>query len=362
VDTAPRSVLFVRLSALGDVARALPVLDAARRSWPRARLGWVVEERCAGLLRGHPQLDQLVVLPRKELSLALRRFDLARVARLLRDCAGELGNAGAGAPFQLAIDLQGNLRSGLVSAASRAESRVAFAPPWGREGGWRMATRLVAPRADIEHEAERALWLLEACGARVAQARAHVPLHPARLVAISAALASLDARAPVVLHPGVSSFGALKAWPPGRWAALAALLARRVPVLVSFGPGEERLARGVVEAARHPRVQLAPACADVESLAALLSLASAVVAADTGPLHLAAALDRPVVGLHGAKDPRRFGAVSASGRARAVSASAWCAPCERRHCPATTCMQALDERRVERALRELLEAQPSASR
>ncbi len=354
-------MLFVRLSALGDVARSLPVLDAARRSWPRAKIGWVVEERCAGLLRGHPQLDQLVVLPRMELSQALRRFDFARVAWLLRGCARELGLGCDGSPYELAIDLQGNLRSGVVAAASRAPCRVAFAPPWGREGGWRMATRLVAPPAGVEHEAERALALLAACGACVADSRAHVPLEPVRLAAMDAALAQLDARDPIVLHPGVSRFGALKAWPAVRWSALAVRLSTRGPVLVSFGPGEEELARCVVEASGVASVRLAPACDAVETLAALLSRARAVVAADTGPLHLAAALDRPVVGLHGAKDPRRFGPSSASGRVRALAAGAWCAPCERRRCPATTCMQALDEERVEAALLELLAAAAPSS-
>jgi ADP-heptose:LPS heptosyltransferase len=358
VDTSPRSVLFVRLSALGDVARSLPVLDAARRSWPGARLGWVVEERCAGLLRGHPQLDQLVVLPRRELARAWRSFDLARLARLVRDSARELVDE----PHELAIDLQGNWRSGLVAAASRAPERVAYAPPFGREGGHRMATRLVEPPAGVVHEGERALALVAACGAGVAGARAHVPLDPARLAAVDAALLASDALEPIVLHPGVSGFGALKAWPAGRWSALAARLSEHAPVLVSFGPQEERLAQGVVAAAGAARVRLAPACLDVESLAALLSRARAVVAADTGPLHLAAALDRPVLGLYGAKDPRRFGPASASGRALALSAEAWCAPCERRRCPATTCMQALDEERVEAALLGLLAPAAPASR
>jgi ADP-heptose:LPS heptosyltransferase len=182
-----------------------------------------------------------------------------------------------------------------------------------------------------------------------------VTVDSARLAAMDAALASLDARDPIVLHPGVSAFGALKAWPARRWGALAARLSARWPVLVSFGPGEDDLARTVVQSSGSVGVRLAPACDAVESLSALLARARAVVAADTGPLHLAAALNRPVVGLYGAKDSRRFGPASASGRARVVHADAWCAPCERRRCPATTCMQALDEVRVERALLELLE-------
>ena len=80
--TSARRILIVRLGALGDVVHALPLLDALRRALPDARLGWLVEERNASVLVDHPQLDRLVIFPRRELSALVRRGQLVAALRI----------------------------------------------------------------------------------------------------------------------------------------------------------------------------------------------------------------------------------------------------------------------------------------
>lgn len=350
VDTAPRSVLLVRLSALGDVVHGLSALAALRAAWPDARLGWAVEDRFAGLLEGHPQLDRLVVLPRRRLVRELRALHLGAAARTLRASAAAYGSE----PWDLVVDLQSNLRSAVSGWASGAAVRVGWDAPRAREGAQRLHTRSIAAAPGLVLERDRCLELLTHLGVRAPSARPLVPIADAARERVAAALRALGAPEPVLLHPGVSGFGALKAWAPARWAELAARLAERAPVLVSHGPGEEPLASQVVAAAAHPLVRPAPATASLHELSALCSMARLFVACDTGPLHLAAALGRPVVGLYGPTDPRRHGPWSPDGLARSVSAGAWCSPCARRRCAATTCMSALAPEAVLAAVAELL--------
>lgn len=350
VDTAPHSVLVVRLSALGDVVHGLSALAALREAWPQARIGWAVEDRFAGLLEGHPQLDRLVVVPRRRLQGELRAGRLRAAAGTLRELVRGFGPE----PWDLAVDLQSNLRSAVVACASGAAVRLGWDSSRAREGAQRLHTRSAAAAPGVQLERERCLELLTHAGVRGAAARPLVPLRPEAVQRMETAVLDRAALAPVLLHPGVSGFGALKSWPRARWSELAARLAVRVPVLVSHGPGEESLAAEVVRGAAHPRVAAAPATATLQELAALLSLARLVVACDTGPLHLAAAMGRPVVGLYGPTNPLRHGPWSPVGAARAVSAGAWCAPCTRRRCPETTCMAALEPEPVLAAAAELV--------
>src|SRR5262245_59635100 len=97
-------ILIVRLSALGDVVHALPMLDALRRARPDAEIGWLVEEKASSLLAGHPQIDRLWVAPRAELVALLRRGRWIAALGLLVAFLRELRAAG----YELVIDVHSN--------------------------------------------------------------------------------------------------------------------------------------------------------------------------------------------------------------------------------------------------------------
>ena len=124
-----RRILIVRLSALGDLVHVLPLLDALRRARPDAQIGWLVEQGNASLLAAHPQLDQVLSFPRRELSSLLRRGRWLAAARLARSFLREL----RAARFELTIDAQCNLRSSLLARLSGAKRRIGFAPPYTKE-------------------------------------------------------------------------------------------------------------------------------------------------------------------------------------------------------------------------------------
>ena len=348
-----RRILIVRLGALGDVVHALALLDALRRAWPDARLGWLVEERNASVLAGHPQLDRLLVFPRRELSALVRSGRLVAALRLalrfLRELRAER--------FELTLDAQCNLRSSLLARLSGARRRIGFAPPYTKEKAhWLTTDRVVAPRGG-QLKLERNLALLGPLGidGHGAVPRLAVP-DEARATA-RAFRAGVRAGELVALHPGVSGFGAIKQWAPERFAGLARRLfaERGTRCMVTWGPGERELGESIA-AASGGAAFLAPETRSLLDLAALYEVCDAVVGGDTGPVHLAAALGVPVVGLYGPKDPSIYAPFDTR-RGRA-SETVWkqvhCSPCRLRRCDDVICMPAIEVEDVTRALARAL--------
>jgi lipopolysaccharide heptosyltransferase I len=342
-----RRVLCIRLGALGDLVFALHALRLLREERPDLEIGWVVEDRFAGLLEDHPDIDRLYVAPRRAWQRKLGRpLEWWGLGREVRGFRGELRRE----RWDASLDLHGNLRSGLVTWGAGAGVRVGLARGVAKEQNWRFQDVWTGPEGEDWHRVERDLSVLGALGIAPRYARPVIPVTEAHRAAVGAVG---DGRRPlVVIHGGASGFGAIKRWLPDRWGEVARRLAGEgCEVVLSWGPGEEAVA---AEIAVHSggAARVGPATGSVLELGALLERAALVVACDTGPLHLAAALERPVVGLYGPKDPRRYGPVGTRGRL--VVSDADCAPCRRRRCRKLRCMEGLTAAEVFAAAEEVL--------
>jgi lipopolysaccharide heptosyltransferase I len=344
-------VLILRTSALGDVVHALPVLTALRRHLPAARLGWVVEEAMAPLLAGHPDLDELLVARFR----AWRHRPLApRTAREVFAFTAALRRFDA----DVALELMGNHKGGLIAVAAGARRRIGLARSHRREPSSALwINEPVTPPAGA-HAVDRALAVAAALGLPPAPADfggaklfAHEP------PAVAAALAAAGAGdAPFVLvHPGAGWRN--KEYPAERWGEVARRLrdAAGLPTLVTVAPGEEGLAAATVaaggEAAR------AVAAPDLATLAGLLRRARLVLGGDTGPLHLAHALGTPALALFGPTDPARNGLYGAP--ERALSHPLPCSYCHKRLDGTKACLLAISPATVaERALAVLAAGPP----
>ena len=301
---AERRIAIVKLSSLGDVVHALPVAETLRAAFPRARIAWVVERREAALLRGHPALDEVVAVDTR----GWRRARSLGAVLGVTGALTELGRHLRGEGFDVALDLQGLLKSGLVSLATRAPLRIGFAAGACREPlAALFSNRRVTPPRD-RHVVEQYLALLTPLGTGAPRLEFRLPVDGAAEARIDewfAAVGLKPRRRVAVLNPGAGRRD--KRWPSERFAALARRLGEEAgaSTLVVWGPGEEETARAVVEGAPG-RATLAPAT-DLLGLLAVLRRASVVVAGDTGPLHLAAALGTPCVGLYGPTRAARNG-------------------------------------------------------
>ncbi len=311
-----RAILIVRLGALGDVVHALPVAAALRERFPASRIDWVVDERYQDVLSLAPVVDRRIVLRSRSLPVWRRIVDLRRAL--------------AGGAWDVAVDAQGLLKSAAVARWSGARRVLGFAAPHLREPAARLFYTETCDPGDAAHVIDKNLALAGRLGAR-ADAR-RFPLASPASPALDAVrrLPGVGAGPFAVLNPGAAWPN--KRWAPAKLARVAERLraARGLPSVVTWGPGDEARAAAVVEGAGGA-ARLAPPTR-VPDLVAVLRAAAVVVSGDTGPLHLAAAVGTPVVGLYGPTDPRRNGPWSP--RDVAVSRFADCRCRWRRRCRA----------------------------
>jgi heptosyltransferase-1 len=286
---APPRILIVRLSAIGDVLHALPTAVAIRDAWPEATVGWVVEGRAGDLLEGHPAVDHVFRLPRGWL---LSAAAIRSLASTLRDFAADI-----------ALDLQGLLKSGVATALSRAPARIGAARPQTREWAWLASNRRVT--CSRPHIIERHLELLGSLGLPFVPPRFDMPRWPAAAATVAGWFPQGPPRT-AILNPGAG--WASKLWEPDRFAAVARGLREREGVrscVVWAGPTESEAADRIVAAGEGSAFK-APATT-LHELAEACRRAALFVSSDTGPLHLAAAVGTPCVGLMGPVPASRNG-------------------------------------------------------
>jgi lipopolysaccharide heptosyltransferase II len=354
------NILLVRLRLIGDVVFTTPVVRALRQRYPTARLTYLVEPAAEPIVAASPHLSQVLTIP---YSRGWRRMrdDLAFALRLRR------------ARFDLVIDLHGGPRSAWLSWASGAAVRVGYDVP-GRS--W-MYTRVVPrPRAIRPRHAVENQWdLLAAVDPALArppdrsQDRVEMPADPASRASADRKLGALglspDDRL-TVLH--VSAGNPFRRWPEASFAALAADLARRAGdcwVLISSGPSDRLAAHRVLDDARTRAGAAARRILDGEGyslaeLRAVLDRASLFVGGDSGPLHIAATSDVPIVGIYGPTLPSR----SAPWRPTSLPTVAIdagdlpCRPCDQRVCTPGDfrCLSGIPAAQVRQAAVQLLEA------
>jgi len=304
-------VLFVRLSALGDMVFALPALQALRHHLPQVRVDWLVEDRHAAFPAGHPGVDEVIVFPRASWK---RAHGLGRLGAIGRVSDHLLGLRRRN-PYDAVLDFQGNLKSALHLLFCRSRLKVGFDRPVSREGAHHFLN-IKIPDPGRVHRSVRDLELVRALGYAG-------PLpHPApwdlpREVETEVARSlehplSVPERAQesgplILLHTGVTHYGRDKDWGEERWLPLARELSGRfgARALALWSPSD----RGeVLQRCRASEgfLGLAPPTPTLNHLMALTDRAALLIGTDSGPLHLAAYRGTPVVALFGPTDPLRY--------------------------------------------------------
>jgi heptosyltransferase I len=295
-------VLIVRLGAMGDILHALPAVAALRKAHPTWYLGWAVEPRWRTLLCGDdgnmPLVDRIHLVKAKEWARApLHKRTLREIAALRHALREER--------YDLCIDLQGAVRSALAGRLAGAPRMIGEARPREWPARWLFGERVATRGVHVIQQA------VEVCRAAAGDPLSPMlpPLPVDRDAEEWADGVLRGATVPVVLLSPGAGWGA-KRWPADRYGAVAAELhAQGFRVLVNAGPNEQGIAAEVVRAsgdvARAP--EFTTPDSTLERLIALTRRVCLVIAGDTGPLHLACALGKPVVGIYGPTDPRRNG-------------------------------------------------------
>ena len=341
----PKRILIIKPSSLGDIVHALPVLAALRRADPGADIAWLASRSFAALLEGHPLLDEVIVFDRARYGKMLRSGRaLGDFLRFLRELRRRR--------FDLVVDLQGLFRSGFLAFASGAEQRVGFAA--ARESAGLFYTQRVRCPPDARHAVEKNLCVVAALGLRTDRPQFPLGLRLEEIRAAKTLLTTAAGGRPVKTFTAVIP-GAR--WETKRWRAerIAALIDRMheesLPSCVLLGSAAERpFADRVVAACHSPAIDLVGRTS-LRELAALLGLSDRVICHDSGPMHIAAALDKPLVAIFGPTDPACTGPYSPD--ARIVATPIECSPCRLRTCGHHSCMEQLAVETVLAQVREI---------
>ena len=310
-------ILIVRLGAMGDVVHALPAVTALRAALPAAHIGWAIEERWSALLcaSGDECIARGSTMPLVD-AIHFVNSKAWRAAPFSDETWAEgrsTFSAMRAARYDAVLDFQGSLKSATVALLSGAGRRIGSAHPWER-----VAALFYTHPVEVHstHVVEQALEIASSVisdttsGVTSDTAPRHLhyipptlPLDPAAERWAEQELARRGTKRFALLHPG-AGWGA-KRWPAARYGEVAhALAGRGITPLVNHGPDEQALAQEVTRASGGSAA--AVECS-ISELIALTRRAKLVIGGDTGPLHLAAALEIPIVALFGPTDPRRTG-------------------------------------------------------
>lgn len=286
-------LLIVRLGAMGDILHSMPAVTALRQAHPEWMIGWAIEPQWRGLFCGStgemPLVDQVHLVPAKQwakspLKPATLR-DIQRVRRELRTMQ-----------YDIAVDMQGAVRSAMVARWSKAEQVIGEAEPREFAAKWLFDERVATHGA---HVIEQSLEVANAV------LRERLPMTLPLLPHDSAAEAmAAQIRQPFVLISPGAGWGA-KRWPADRYGAVARRLAEEgYGVVINGASSEEHLGEEIVRTSEGAAQAMTLNLAELIAVARRAALA---IAGDTGPLHLACALNTPVVGIFGPTDPARNG-------------------------------------------------------
>ena len=378
-----RKILLIKLSAVGDVIHTIPVLNKLRRRYPAAQLDWLVTPPIAELLRHHPAISNVIEFAREEWSQPLSFKPFVSYGRL----AAKLRATG----YDLVVDMHGQFRTAVLTLATAAPVRIGFDRPrpevwdasprqfsqearkhaWqgAREGSWLAYTHHIpVPTLDL-HAVDRYLNVGPLLGLAEGPPDFSFPIPPAAEANVDSLLHSRQVGGARLVTMAPGTVWETKHWDSDKFAEVARHFLRTGFAVALMGTRRERAVCDEV-------AKLAPGVANVAGettlteLAALIRRSAISVTNDSGPMHLAVALDRPVVSIFGPTDPIWIGPY---GRADAVlRAGVSCSPCFLRQlsrCPNDhACMHNVPAgaviERAEAILRRYagaaLEAQPSA--
>ncbi len=330
-ELEPRRVCLIKPSALGDVVHALPVLVSLRRRWPSARFSWVINRGLVGLINGHPDLDEVIPFDRNQLRLSLGGLSVGY--QLFQELRKRR--------FDLAIDLQGLLRSGLMTAATGATVRVGRAD--AREGAGACYTHRIT--SDALHAVDRLLTIARAFGADTTTPAFRLPIQDSNHNWAEEALKGVP-RPILVLNPGAR--WVTKRWPPSHFAEVA----RRAATVYGSGivtvgaPEDSPLTSMIVGRLQDSGISVRDLTGETTlmQLAGVAATSDLFLSNDTGPLHLAVASGARTIAVFTCTDPAKTGPYDP--RATVVRTEVWCAGQTLKRCDRMECMTELTTDRV----------------
>ncbi len=353
----PKNILIIRLSAIGDVINVLPALRLLRSNFPDSKITWLVEDRASEILRDHPDVDEVIIYPRKKWqsgilkvnkSLNIISESLSFYKKLRRD------------HYDLVLDFQGNLKSAVMNMITGSGNRLGFGKGYCKEFNYLSTQHHAYPIGKKIHRIEKNLSLVKELDIETRFLQPELPVTKEDEEYISRFISkNSDPSLPfIIMHPGTSKFGSFKQWPPQSYTSLADMILDKYKanVILTWGPGEIDTVSEIIKSMKHNAL---PACEtkSIKQLTALIKRATLFIGGDTGPLHIASIMGIPVVGIYGPKDPSIYGPYD--DKAIVIKKDVPCSPCKKRTCGDPICMSSILPEDVFRGVEKFLPRQYS---
>jgi len=343
-----RKILVIKPSSLGDVVHSLPFLNALRDSFPKAEIHWIIAKGLEGLLEGHPMINKLWIINKDEWKrIKGAGTTIKELRSLFKSLKAE--------KYDIVIDLQGLLRSGILAKATGAPVRIGFKE--AREGSRIFYTHTVKAGKDV-HAVDRYLEIAKFLGCDVADIKFPFPLsfnspediyrllqtdNPPSLPFDKGVKGGFCKRYAVIV-PGAR--WETKRWFPERFGQLSSMI--QVKSIIVGGESDADIASIVVRNSDGNAISVAGKTT-LKELIEIIRNARFVVSNDSGPMHIAAALGVPVFAIFGPTNPVRTGPY---GRSHVIIRKGLgCSPCYRKNCRTVQCMEMISVREAADTIR-----------
>ncbi len=299
----PNKILIIRLSAIGDVLRTLPAFHIIRKNFPAAYIAWVVEEASKDILEAHPGIDEVIIFPKKELAAKIKspKTFFQGVNQFLMFIQ-EIRKK----KFELAIDFHGLFKSGIISFLSRAKDRVGFTKPFTKEMNFLFNNRRFSLDSDRMNRVDRNITLVEKLGLNIKQGPPdiYIPDKDSDLIQKFLKQNRIEPERPLVaIHPGTSPSTPYKRWDAYRYAVVADKIIEdsAAQIIFTWANEEIEMVKEIIGLMKY-RAIVAPKTENLCQLAEIFRCSDLYVGSDTGPMHLAAFVNTPVVAIFGPTD------------------------------------------------------------
>ncbi len=328
-----KKILIVKMSSIGDVVHSLPFLEVIKAKYPSARIDWLVEEAASQILVGHPAINRLIISRRK--SWQRKLFSIKGLLSVADEASQFYRNLRT-VEYDLVVDLQGLFRSGLLVGMTRARRKIGMVG--AREGAGFFLNEIPVPVKYAQHAVDRYLQVGQYLGCDVTGWKGSIPVSAQDQERVNILLRrSIDkSRAIVAINP--TARWQTKIWEPDRLAALANRIQNELACDIVFtGSARDRsIIDKILRSMDNPPLNLSGKTG-LKDLACLFAMSRLLITADTGPMHIAAAMGCPVLAIFGPTDPLRTGPYG-TGHC-VLRAGVACSPCFKRRCRSMICMK-----------------------
>ena len=330
-----KSILIVKLSSIGDVVHALPLLEVLRKNFPFARIDWLVEEESLQIIEGHPAIDQVIVSRKKFWQKKLTRITewpglVGGVTRFLRKLRSY--------KYDLVIDLQGLLKSGVLVGICRGKRKIGMVG--AREGGWLFVNERSIPVDHDRHAIDRYLQVAEYLGCTLFPWKGNITISETEKIRVDKISAHDGTRNRPLVAINPMARWRTKLWEPYYFAEVADRLQHDLACKVVFtGSKDDRMIIEEIMDLMSKKTMNLAGRTTLKDLACLYSRCSVLISTDTGPMHIAAAMGCRVVALFGPTAPWRTGPYGQNHMV--ITGEEECSPCFKKRCEDMRCMKSI---------------------